>query len=280
MKTINILLVAIFASILLSQCKSQKKTNKETIVELETTMGTMKIKLYDETPEHKKNFLKLIDENYYDGVLFHRVIKNFMIQGGDPDSKTAKKGQTLGSGGPGYTIPAEFNSMFIHKKGALSAARTGGPSNPEMRSSGSQFYVVQGQKYTDEQLNQMEEKAEMNKLGKFIRPFIEDPKNESIKKEIEILQKANNRQGLDSIVKVITTLIKKQHPEIKFQKYTKQQRETYKTIGGTPYLDGAYTVYGEVIEGIKIIDKIANVETNKGDRPIEDVKIISVKVVK
>ena len=280
MKTINILLVAIFASLLFTQCKTQKKTNKGTVVEIETTMGTMKIKLYDETTEHKKNFLKLINENYYDGVLFHRVIKNFMIQAGDPDSKTATKGQALGSGGPGYTIPAEFNTKFIHKKGALSAARTGGPSNPEKRSSGSQFYVVQGQKYNNEQLTQMEAQSEMSQVGPFIRPFINNPDNEKLKSEIEALQKANNKVGLDSIVKVITNIIKKEHPEIKALKYTDKQRELYKTIGGTPHLDGGYTVFGEVIEGIEIIDKIANVKTEKGDRPTEDVKIISVKIVK
>ena len=280
MKTFNILLVTIFASLLFSQCKSQKKSSKETIVEIETTMGTMKLKLYDETPEHKKNFLKLIDEKYYDGVLFHRVIKDFMIQGGDPDSKTATKGQALGSGGPGYTIPAEFNTKFIHKKGALSAARTGGPSNPEKRSSGSQFYIVQGQKYNDEQLTQMEAQSEMNMVGPFIRLFIQNPENESFKKEIEDLQKANNKAGLDSISKVIVNIIKKEHPEIKILKYTEKQRELYKTIGGTPHLDGAYTVYGEVIEGMEIIDKIAAVKTEKGDRPVDDVKIVSVKVVK
>ncbi len=279
MKKLNTLLVAIFAVMLLTQCNNLKKTDKGTIVEMETTMGTMKIKLYDETPEHKKNFIKLINENFYNDLLFHRVIKSFMIQGGDPDSKTAKKGQQLGSGGPGYTIPAEFNPMFIHKKGALSAARTGGPSNPEMRSSGSQFYVVQGTKYNDQQLKEIENSSEINKIQKFIRPFLNEDKNKNFKDEVRELQIANNRAGLDSILTIIVDSIKQQHPEIKGLKYTEKQREIYKTIGGTPHLDGAYTVFGEVIEGLEIIDKIANVKTEKGDRPINDVKIISVKIL-
>jgi len=280
MKTLNILLAVIFASITITQCKSQKKRNKETIVEIETTMGNMKIKLYNETPEHKKNFLKLIDEKFYDGVLFHRVIKNFMIQAGDPDSKTATKEQSLGSGDPGYTIPAEFNTKFIHKKGALSAARTGGPSNPEKRSSGSQFYIVQGTTYNAEQLVQMENQFEINMISPFFRPFIQKPENENLKKEFKKLQQAKNKKGLDSLAQVIIKLIKKEHPEIKPLKYTGAQREIYKTIGGTPHLDGGYTVFGEVIEGFDIIDKIAAVKTGKGDRPLEDVKIISVKLSK
>ena len=281
MKHKIILSVVLLSSILLfSKCKNQEKNTKGSILKMETTLGTMTIKLYDETPKHKENFLKLANEGYFDGMLFHRVIKDFMIQAGDPDSKTAKKGQSLGSGGPGYTIEAEFNSELIHKKGALSAARTGDQMNPEKRSSGSQFYIVQGTKFTEEQLNSMEEQSKMNKLMPFIREYIQDPKNEKINAEIQEMNKTQNRDGLDSLIKVVTELISKEHPEIKSTKLSDKQKEIYKTIGGTPHLDGSYTVFGEVLEGLDIIDKIAAVSTNGSDRPIEDVKIISVTVVK
>ncbi|MBN1252975.1 MAG: peptidylprolyl isomerase [Bacteroidales bacterium] len=280
MKISKLIIIAVIVLTVFSQCKSQKKNNKETIVEIETTMGNLKVKLYDETPEHKNNFLKLIDEKFYEGVLFHRVIADFMIQAGDPDSKTAQEGQALGSGGPGYTIPAEFNPKFIHKKGALSAARTGDQVNPEKRSSGSQFYIVQGSIFNDEQLTQMETQSEMNQLLPFIRTYIQNPENESIQKEIANFQNTRNEKGLDSLINIITEIVKKEHPEIKSLKYTEEQKNIYKTIGGTPHLDGAYTVFGEVVEGLDIIDKIASVKRDKNDRPIDDIKIISMKIIK
>ncbi len=196
--------------------------NKNIMVEIKTNYGTMKVKLYDETPLHRDNFVKLVKEGFYDGLLFHRVIKNFMIQGGDPNSKGAAPGVQLGSGGPGYTIPAEFSSKFIHKKGALSAARLGDQMNPKRESSGSQFYIVQGQVV---------------------------PQN--------MLQQFSARSGVQ---------------------YTPEQVQTYSTVGGTPHLDGQYTVFGEVVEGLEVIDKIAAVQTAPGDRPLEDVKM-SISVV-
>ncbi|MDR2836040.1 MAG: peptidylprolyl isomerase [Bacteroidales bacterium] len=198
--------------------------SQSTKVKIETSKGTMTIMLYDETPLHRDNFIKLVKEGFYNDLLFHRVIKNFMIQGGDPNSKNAPEGAALGNGGPGYTIPAEFNTKYFHKKGALSAARLGDQVNPQKESSGSQFYVVQGLVYTDMQLDQFE-----------------------------------NRMNV---------------------KYTKAQRDTYTTIGGAPYLDSQYTVFGEVIDGLDVIDKIASVETLPGDRPKEDVKILNVTIIK
>ncbi len=195
----------------------------ERIVLISTKFGDLKIALYNKTPKHSDNFVKLVSKKYYDGLLFHRVINHFMIQGGDPDSRNAKQGAMLGNGGPGYTIPAEFVPEYFHKKGAIAAARRGDNVNPEKASSGSQFYIVQGRKYTDEQLNSLE-----NRIGR---------------------------------------------------KFTKQQRETYKTIGGTPFLDGNYTVFGEVIEGLNVIDKIAEVKTDRFDRPIKDIKM-TIKIVK
>ena len=281
MRNTIILSLVLFSSLILfSQCKNQEKTAKGSILKMETSMGVMTIKLYDETPKHKENFLKLANEGYYDGMLFHRVIKEFMIQAGDPDSKTAKKGQALGSGGPGYTVEAEFNPMLFHKKGALSAARTGDQMNPEKRSSGSQFYIVQGKKYTDDELNMMEEQSKMNQLMPFIREYLQNPENENLNKQIQEKNNARDREGLDSLIMVVTEIVSKEHPDVKVKKYTDEQRELYKSVGGTPHLDGGYIVFGEVLEGIEILDKIADVSTDKDDRPIEDVKIISISAVK
>jgi len=200
--------------------KQQEEKVKKILIT--TKFGEIKIKLYNETPKHRDNMIKLVSEKFYDGTLFHRVIKNFMIQGGDPDSKNAPAGKLLGNGGTGYTIPAEFNSKFFHKKGALAAARMGDNVNPTKASSGSQFYIVQGQIFTKDQLLSME-----MSLGK---------------------------------------------------KFTPQQIEAYTTIGGAPHLDGEYTVFGEVYEGLDIIDKIASVKTDKYDRPIEDISM-TIKII-
>ncbi len=263
-----------------TQCKNTEKTPKGDIVHMETSMGEIVLKLYDLTPKHKDNFKKLAKKGYFDGMLFHRVIKEFMIQAGDPDSKSAKKGQQLGSGGPGYTIDAEFNPKLFHKRGALCAARQGDAVNPEKKSSGSQFYIVVGKKYTDEELNMIENQSEAQLLMPFVKEFLQDPKNIDWMQKIQARNQAEDREGLDSLLQEITNKVAKEHPKIKPLKFTKEQREVYKTIGGTPFLDGSYTVFGEVIKGMDIVDKIANVKTDKNNRPVEDVKIISVKIKK
>ena len=196
---------------------AQKKPKKDQLVTIRTTYGEMKAVLYDQTPLHKQNFLKLANEHFYDSLLFHRIIQGFMIQGGDPDSRNASSNSQLGSGGPGYTVPAEFVKSFIHKKGALAAARTGDAGNPQKRSSGSQFYIVQGSAQSEGALTRIED-----------------------------------QKGL---------------------KYTDQQKKIYLESGGTPFLDQEYTVFGEVVEGLDVIDKIAAVQTARGDRPLEDVKM-------
>lgn len=193
------------------------------LVEIETDYGAMIVQLSNATPQHRDNFIKLAEEGYLDGLLFHRVIEGFMIQGGDPNSRNAKPDQALGMGGPVYTIPAEFVDSLVHVKGSLSAARQGDQVNPEKRSSGSQFYIVQGKPLTKDELEQMEA-----------------------------------RKGI---------------------RYTKEQRDKYLTVGGTPQLDRDYTVFGRVIEGLEVIDKIAAVETDQRDRPKKDVKM-KVKVIK
>lgn len=212
------LLFLLGANILLTLILSMNSMAQTRIV-LHTTLGDIKIMLYDDTPKHKENFIKLVQQGYFDGLLFHRVISDFMIQGGDPNSRNAVSGQLLGDGGPGYTIPAEFSIHHFHKKGALAAARLGDAMNPMKESSGSQFYIVQGKVLTDPQLD-----FYVNS-GKHV-PF------------------------------------------------TPEQRAAYTTVGGVPHLDDAYTVFGEVIEGLDIVDQIASAQTDHRNRPIVDVKII------
>ena len=197
--------------------KQRGNTDKVYYVKIETTYGDIVVKLYNETPKHRDNFLKLVKEGTYDGVLFHRVIQNFMIQGGDPNSRNAKKGEMLGNGELGYTLPAEFVPSLYHKKGALAAARQADQVNPEKRSSSCQFYIVQGEKWDAEKLKRVE-----TSMGK---------------------------------------------------SFTKEQAEVYATLGGTPFLDGDSTVFGEVVEGLEVVDKIAAVACGPMNRPLEDVKM-------
>lgn len=199
------------------------KAEKLTKVEIETSYGTMIAVLYNSTPLHRDNFLKLAKEGFYDGTLFHRIIRNFMIQGGDPESKNAAPEKQLGNGGPGYTIPAEFVDTLYHRKGALAAARLGDFVNPKKESSGSQFYIVQGAPVPPEQLTMMAAQSG--------------------------------------------------------RKYTKEQQQVYAKVGGTPHLDGGYTVFGQVISGFDVLDKIAAVATKPGDRPVSDVAM-KVRILK
>lgn len=220
----RIVLVCMALLVMAGSVQAQKgKKKKEMLIEFQTTEGTMMVKLYNETPQHRDNMVKLVKSGYYDGLLFHRIIKDFMIQGGDPDSKGAKPGQMLGQGGPGYTIPAEFIDTLIHKKGALAAARMGDQMNPTKASSGSQFYIVHGRIFNE------------NELASF-----------------------EARSG---------------------RKYTDAQKQIYATLGGTPHLDGAYTVFGELVSGFDVLDKIARTQTAAGDRPVKDMVIIKAKVL-
>lgn len=240
----NIFVCITLSIILLSGCSSPKKVKTEeasaaaagteqttsdnnlinmTQVLLKTTMGDIVIALYDDTPAHKANFVKLVNQKFYDGVLFHRIIKGFMIQGGDPDSKTAKPGQHLGSGDVGYTIPAEFVPTHIHKRGAVAAARMGDNVNPQKASSGCQFYIVDGTVYDKDKLDMI-----AMRTGKTFTP---------------------------------------------------EQVQTYTTDGGAPFLDGDYTVFGEVVEGMDVVDKIAAKPKDRYDRPTADVKIISTEIL-
>lgn len=251
---------------------SAQTLSKETIL-METPYGSMKIKLYEETPLHKANFLKLVKEYYFDSLLFHRVINYFMIQGGDHLSKHAGANDTLGHGDLGYTIPAEFNPSIIHKKGRLCAARDGDDVNPQQASSATQFYIVMGKKRTLEDLKKYEERINKAHYTRCAREFMKTDEGRSLKKEYNRLK---NESKTDSAALVNTRIeekIQQEHlktPEYKFSQY---QIETYTTAGGTPHLDGTYTVFGEVIEGLEVIDKIAGVKTDKRDRPLENIRM-------
>ena len=209
--------VFIFSLVLSSAALCQQSPGNFQLAVIDTDKGPITVKLYNKTPEHRDNFIKLIKQRYFDNQLFHRVIKNFMIQGGDPHSVNAARGQRLGSAGPGYTLPAEFHPGLYHKKGALAAARRSDEVNPEKRSSGSQFYIVQGRTFTVEELEIMEQKG------------LHEP-------------------------------------------FTPSQIEIYTTLGGAPHLDGDYTVFGEVIDGLDVVDRIASVDTDDYDRPLQDIK--------
>ena len=223
----EIVLASPMKKILLLICAiSLLACQRESIVVMETTMGTIELKLYDETPLHKGNFISLVKESAYDSLLFHRVIQDFMIQGGDPDSKNAAPGVMLGEGDRPYTVPAEFKleEGIFHRRGVLAAARESDDVNPEQRSSAMQFYIVWGRVFDDEGLDKIQERLDQNTGGRV--------------------------------------------------KLTPAMREVYKTVGGTPHLDGQYTVFGEVVKGLDIVDAIQKVATDENDRPLEDVRIL------
>ncbi len=229
------LFLILFAGLFLASCSSKvveksietsnqdnQKTKKKTMLVISTDYGQMKAVLFDETPLHKENFIKLVKEGYFDSTLFHRVIEGFMIQGGDPTSKNAKPGQMLGNGGPSYTIAAEFKQELVHRKGALAAARQADQVNPRKESSGSQFYIAQGKVYTQDELRTL-----ASRMGK---------------------------------------------------QFNQTQIEAYTTVGGIPFLDYEYTVFGQVVEGLEVIDKIAAVQTDRNDRPKQDIRM-TIKLV-
>jgi len=263
-------ILALYALLVLISCSSPGGNNENTTILLQTTLGDIKIKLYDSTPLHRDNFIKLIKNGFYEGVSFHRVIKDFMIQAGDPLTKPVKPvgaADTLNS----YTIPAEFNPQYFHKKGALAAARQGNDVNPLMRSSGTQFYIVQGQKYSDDELNTAEQRINSNiKQALFSRLMKET--SDSIKLSGKIVSEGEIQEIAS--VKMFQYLTNNAD-----YKLSDEQRTVYKTIGGTPRLDATYTVFGEVIEGLDVVDKIAAVQTDASDKPVNEIKIIKIKIV-
>lgn len=231
----------------------------------------MVVRLYDETPIHRDNFLKLVAEGYYNGTLFHRVIRDFMIQGGDPDSVNAPSDKMLGVGGPDYTLQAEICDGLFHRRGALAAARQGDDVNPERRSSGSQFYIVWGQTYNAAQLKQLEKQLQMQALQEVFNGLVSEHRAEILQ-----LRKDRNRAGLqelqDALEKQARAILKE-----KGSLLTTEQVEVYTTQGGTPHLDGQYTVFGEIEEGLEVVETIQQLPTRRGDRPVNDVVVLNME---
>ncbi|MGB0403819.1 MAG: peptidylprolyl isomerase [Salibacteraceae bacterium] len=258
----------------------ERRKSKKEIVEVTTNKGVIKIKLYDDTPLHKANFLALVDSGFYDSLLFHRVIKDFMIQVGDPDSKNAPKGKALGNGGPGYTIESEILPIHNHKKGVIAAARQGDDVNPEKRSSGSQFYIVTGRAFSKSNLAQMSKSIDQRKKHKHLKYILNQKGNEASFNYLKLCQQQGENQKYDSLIQTFDPILNAYLDSIGMHSFNKQQIEDYSTIGGAPHLDGGYTVFGEIIEGLAVIDNISFVVCDPRDRPIENVLILGMKRVK
>ncbi len=234
-------------------------------VQIQTTLGDITLRLYDETPLHRDNFLKLVKQHFYDGTLFHRVIKNFMIQGGDPDSKGAPADKMLGTGDPGYTIEAEIKDGLFHKRGALAAARQGDEVNPERRSSGSQFYIVWGQVYNENQLRQLSKQIMMQRLQAEFNKLVVNHRA-----EIMQMRRERNHAGLQEMQEKLAA---EAESKVGQSGMTDDQMKIYSTVGGTPHLDGQYTVFGEVEDGLDVVEKIQNSATGRADRPVDDIEM-------
>lgn len=254
----------------LTSCTERESNG--TVVIINTNVGNIHVRLYDDTPLHRDNFVRLAREGFYNNTLFHRVIHEFMIQGGDPDSRHAGPHDILGNGGPGYTVPAELRSHLFHKKGALAAARLGDRDNPEQSSSGSQFYIVQGRLWTDPELDEMETRInEMLRQSLFYKK-LQHQKQLNAEREIPLSE--------EQLQELAMIEAQEQWLERKPYRIPEEHRQVYRTIGGTPHLDGNYTVFGEVIKGLDIVDKIAAVPTATNDRPLTDIRILTMKVSK
>ncbi len=264
------LIIFLFLFTAVFSCAGTQKASDNADAVIKTQYGDIKIILYEKTKEHRINFEKLIRKNFYDGLLFHRVIQNFMIQGGDPNSKNAALGTALGGGSLDYTIPAEINfPEYFHKRGVLAAARRGGPSNPEKRSSASQFYIIQGKVFSEGALDTLEMAKNQNIINELMRKNLTDIQN-----ELEQFRQNNDQEGfnlkISEIREKVDNMIETGGLSFKF---TAEQRQIYTTAGGYPSLDGDYTVFGEVVEGMDVVDKIAAVETDNNDRPLIDEKM-------
>ncbi len=267
------ILFIVLSVLLISACSSngQLENMEEgyTYAKISTDKGDVFVKLYNSTPEHRDNFIKLAREGFYDSTLFHRVMNEFMIQGGDPDSKDAEPGQKLGEGGPGYTLKPEFGE--IHKKGALAAARKGDQVNPEKESSGSQFYIVHGRTYSTEELSKLEDDMSTRAVMGKVNEYLMKEENKYLLDSIQQYSEAGNQEALQSMQDRLIDQLKEDGDDFAF---TEEQKETYTDIGGAPFLDGDYTVFGEVVKGMEVVDSIAVTEVNKQtSRPVQDISM-------
>ena len=254
---------------------AQVANQRDRMVEIETTEGNIVVKLFGDTPKHQANFLKLVEEGTYNGTLFHRVIDHFMIQAGDPDSKTAPAGKMLGSGDVGYRIDAEIvYPKHFHHRGALAAARQGDQVNPERKSSGCQFYIVTGDKVTDGILEQMESaQLDSQKQAEFMRLAQENMA------QIQRMQQAGDREGLMKLQNELIEKVENRFKDTPVPELPAEMKAKYKEVGGAPHLDNQYTVFGEVVKGMDVVEKIEKAQTDSNDRPVNDIRIISMKVL-
>ena len=256
------------------------KSDHSKDVEMVTDFGTIILRLSNETPIHRNNFIKLVNQKFYDSLLFHRVIENFIIQTGDPESKNPDSKKELGASDLPYRIPKEINNNLFHKRGALNAAREGDNNNPEQASSSTQFTIVQGRVYNDSTLN-----VALSRVNNWLayNKVIKRPKHESKINELQNLFKNWDSTKLDAYNVIKKELDSFTNIELKTMTkydYPKAHREVYKTLGGTPHLDQNYTVFGEVVQGMDVVDSIARVSTNNKDKPINNVRIISARMIK
>jgi peptidylprolyl isomerase len=278
-KTISISLL-IFITISQFVGYAQVEKTGETHIIMETSMGKIKVKLYNQTPLHRDNFIKLVQSKFYEGIIFHRVISKFMIQTGDPDSKTAKPDAILGNGGPGYNIPAEIVPDLFHKRGALAAARLGDNVNPKKESSGSQFYIVQGEVLSADQIKNMEDRLKYQKKQELFFAEMNKPENSRVKHQFDSLRMAKNTYAANQIAAELGKKLQSNYAVIDAGSiFTEEQKKIYSTIGGTPHLDGGYTVFGEVVEGMDVVDAISATEKGANDRPKKDIKILKMTIV-
>lgn len=249
-----------------NQAKEIPAPMKEQLVQIQTSLGTIKVKLYNETPLHRDNFIKLTSEGFYTDLLFHRVIQGFMVQGGDPNSKNATPGQMLGNGDLGYTIPAEINPKFYHRRGVLAAARMGDQVNPEKRSSASQFYILQGKVFTPQELDAMEEKMIEGCKNSMMQSCVQ-----AIKPELDKLNAEGNQVELMARINALRDTVSAQAAKLPNLGFSEAQRRDYTTVGGYPSLDNGYTVFGEVVEGMEVVDQIDAQPVNQANRPNNDI---------
>ncbi len=261
----NLLIVALIGSVFFTACQ----TPKDSIVVFHTKYGDMKAILYEETPKHKENFIQLVESGKYDSTIFHRVIENFMIQGGDINVKKNIKEEDRVD----YLIDAEINDEYWHVKGALAAARQGDQMNPEKKSSGSQFYIVQGQKMGGSELDQLAAGRVYQQKQAKVRELLSKKKYANLRNEVIEMQKNQDLEGLQNFMEEADSLIIEEFGQINVYQFSPEQKADYENIGGAPHLDGEYTVFGRIVEGLNIIDSIAAVKKGRGDKPVEDLYI-------
>ncbi|MBK6344884.1 MAG: peptidylprolyl isomerase [Bacteroidales bacterium] len=275
-KSIQSLLILFI--MLLPVFTSAQGNERESLAVISTPKGDITLMLYNDTPLHRDNFLRLAGEGFFDSTLFHRVIRNFMIQGGDPDSKHAAAGVELGEGGPGYDLPSEIKAEHFHKRGVLAAAREDDKVNPKRLSSGSQFYIVQGRVYSQSDLDKIEKEQNSLTKQRIFVGIMDNPLNLSIRNQFFSPDAKKDSVHFRFLLDTLNKMIEKEYVLIPEFKLSEEQRRIYTTLGGTPQLDGKYTVFGEVVNGMEIVDAIAAGETDKNDRPLNDIRMF-VKII-